>query len=106
MVKDKFLNDTANACFAVLDGHGGQQAAEFARKKLSVLLDNLPRGPLDEHFLHESIKQGKFSNNFAFKSKKADPGTIICPLGALPDIFPTGKNECPSFDVQISAKFA
>ncbi len=40
MVQDNFKGSSFNACFAVLDGHGGQRAAEFARQRLGPLMED------------------------------------------------------------------
>ena len=40
MVKDGFKGSSANACFAIFDGHGGQKAADFCKNRLSDMLES------------------------------------------------------------------
>ena len=56
MVKDHFRGASYNSCFAVFDGHGGQRAAEFARQRLPIMLEQHPE--LETNVMG-SISQGK-----------------------------------------------
>lgn len=56
MVKDHFRGASFNSCFAVFDGHGGQRAAEFARQRLPVMLEQ--HEGLETNVMG-SISQGK-----------------------------------------------
>ena len=58
MVKDHFKGASYNSCFAVFDGHGGQRAAEFARQRLSTMLEL--HSELETNVMG-SITQGKSS---------------------------------------------
>ena len=59
MVQDNFKGSSYNACFAVLDGHGGQRAAEFARQRLGPLMED--HAELETN-VKGSIQQGKFTH--------------------------------------------
>ena len=59
MVRDNFNGASYNGCFAVLDGHGGQRAAEFARIRIASMLESHPE---IESNVVGSIKQGKLHN--------------------------------------------
>lgn len=56
LVVEDFKGSSYNACFAVMDGHRGQRAAEYARQNLGSLLQ---ANEDIESRLVPSIKQGK-----------------------------------------------
>ena len=69
-MKDSFKGASFNGCFAVMDGHGGQRAAEFARQRLGDLLED--HAELETN-VHGSIKQGKLQTQIDRSLSILDP---------------------------------
>lgn len=63
MVKEDFKGSSANAAFAVFDGHGGQQAADHCQTNM---VDALERQISLQSNVLQGIKKGKIS----FKSNE------------------------------------
>ena len=104
MVKDHFKGASYNSCFAVFDGHGGQRAAEFARQRLSTMLEL--HSELETNVMG-SITQGKSSLTVKVKQPTLLPGRPSLPTihhfgssCAVPD----GNKEIKSFRNQQAAR--
>ena len=76
MVKDNFKGASANACFAIFDGHGGQKAADFCKNKLSGMLESQPTLETNVMRIVKSGKR-KFPNFLSILVSISLPGLII-----------------------------
>jgi serine/threonine protein phosphatase PrpC len=62
-VKENFKGSSQNALFAVFDGHGGQQAADFCSSNLGEALERQPNLQLNTLF---GVKKGMFFLTLTF----------------------------------------